>query len=47
MPQRSRRRHHAFVNALPRRCHRCQRDADATVALPAAANATVVLPLGG
>jgi hypothetical protein len=37
LPPRSRRRHHAFANALPRRCHRCRRAADATVALPAAA----------
>ncbi len=36
LPSRSRRRCHAFANALPRRCHRCQRAADDTVALPAA-----------
>ncbi len=29
------------ANALPRRCHRCQRAANATVALPAA---TALLP---
>ena len=44
LPPRSRRRHHAVANALPRRCHRCQRAADATVALPAA---TALLPGDG
>ncbi len=37
MPPRSRRRRHAVANALPWCCHRCQRAADAIVALPAAA----------
>jgi hypothetical protein len=37
LPPRSRRLRHAVANALPQRCHRCQRAADATVALPAAA----------
>ncbi len=37
LPPRSRGRRHAFANALPRRCHRCRRAADATVALPATA----------
>ncbi len=41
LPPRSRRRPHAFANALPRRCHRCRRAAESTVALPAA---TVLLP---
>ncbi len=41
LPPRSRRRRHAFANALPRRCHRCRRAADGTVALPAA---TALLP---
>ncbi len=36
LPPRSRRRHYSFANALPRRCHRCRRAADGTVALPAA-----------
>jgi hypothetical protein len=35
-PHSRRRRCHAFANALPRRCHRCRRAANATVALPAA-----------
>ncbi len=34
---RSRRRRHAVANALPWRCHRCQRAANAIVALPATA----------
>jgi hypothetical protein len=37
LPTRSHRRRHAVANALPRRCHRCQRAANTTVALPAAA----------
>ncbi len=41
LPPRSRRRRHTDPNALPRRCHRCRRAADGTVALPAA---TALLP---
>ncbi len=37
LPPRSRRLRDAVANALPQRCHRCQRAAEATVALPAAA----------
>ncbi len=37
LPPRSRCRRHAVANALPRRCHCCRRAADATLALPAAA----------
>jgi hypothetical protein len=41
LPPRSCCRRHAFANALPPCCHRCQRAADATIALP---TATTLLP---
>jgi hypothetical protein len=47
LPPRSHRRRHAVANALPRRCYRCQRAADATIALPAAAARRLARQLDG